>query len=345
MSSFFSEEEARCIQNEAVKAEKLGRLTDKMLEIAYDRKLFHLLVPQKYGGHQMSLPALLPILEEASAFDGSFGWTTTLGAGAGIFAAYMNPAWAGQLFQDPRTFIAGSGYPGGEGEVKGNGLSVNGYWKYATGSVHATLFTANCRLTKNEEQVIRSIALYPAEVTIHPTWCSVGLKATASNDFEVRDCTIPEERCFIIAPEESHIDDPLYRYPFTPLAVSTLAASLIGMANNFIHRACNLITKEMKETDPVQKVLEEYQSARDVFYKAIEDSWQSCLANRDDSFSDISQVSETSRYVVAKALQTSHFLYPLTGMQVLHPDTGINRAWRDLHTASQHIFLRPSFII
>lgn len=353
--SFFSETEAQKIRSESEKAERSGKWAEGMLNIAKNKRLFHLLVPRKYGGKQLSLPSLLPILEEASELDGSFGWTLTLGAGAGIFAAFMEPNLAEHLFADPSTFIAGSGFPGGVAELHDNGkLTINGYWKYASGAPRATVFTANCILSRNRKNVeidgkpvIKSVIMLPEEVIIHPTWNSYGLKATASHDFEASGLVIPPERCFTIAAESSHIDDPLYRYPFVPFAESTLAASLMGIGRNFMQRAAILITDKIKETQQsalreyVNKILKDFMEVRDEFYATIDESWQSFAANRPDSSARISQVSKLSRKVVAKTLDAAHHLYPHTGMRVLNPQTEINRAWRDLHTASQHTMLTP----
>src|SRR5690554_3880129 len=84
---FLSEKEQQLVRSEAPECEQTGTWTDALLELARDKKLFHLAVPEKLGGRQLSVAELMNVFESASHIDGSFGWTITLGAGAGVFAA------------------------------------------------------------------------------------------------------------------------------------------------------------------------------------------------------------------------------------------------------------------
>lgn len=78
-------------QEQALYAEQIGKWPKVWLDYAVENGLFHLAVAEMYGGHQLELLELMTVFEEAAKLDDSFDWTLTLAAGAGPFAAYMNP--------------------------------------------------------------------------------------------------------------------------------------------------------------------------------------------------------------------------------------------------------------
>lgn len=355
---FFTENEIARTGKEAIQAEESGSLTEWMFNLAYRKQLFHLFVPQTYGGRQCDLPEALEWLEATSWLDGSLGWTTTLGAGAGLFGAFMDPELAQSVFDDPRQFITGSGFPGGKAAIKNDGYQVSGQWKYATGIDHATLITATCYITQNGkvrqeggEPILKAMAFYSQEVNWQSNWQSYGLKGTGSHNFEVDNINIPTKRSFTIQPSASKVEGLLYKYPFDPFAQATLATSLIGMAGRFHSEAKELIlsrnnTKLQEELpEPVRTELSssqnKFREARNLLYVAVEDSWKN-LDMKDGLNQTLeSRVSDQSRVSCKKALESTQQIYPFLGMSAINPKSVINRCWRDLHTASQHMLLTP----
>lgn len=354
ISECFTDDDIAIIKKEAPKAEELGRWTNSMIDLCNRKRLFHLLVPKAFGGFQLPLPEVLPWLQSASYLDGSFGWTLTLGAGAGIFGAFMDPDLATDFFSDDEAFIAGSGFPGGKAEPTKHGYQINGYWKYISGWDHANLITASCFITKNgrissakNEPEIKAFAFYPDETMKAADWKSYGLKATGSHSIEINDVYIPEERSFTIHPEAANVDGILYQYPFEPFAQATLGISLIGIAQRFRDETRQILLSKENTTDPdslnqrFSEASAQLDEAGNKLYQCVQESWEE-LKNKGKIKSEMTDtVSKTCRKSSAIALEACQKIYPLLGMSVIHPDTAINRAWRDLHTASQHMLLSP----
>lgn len=358
ISEFFSKNEIKCIEKEAHGAEKDGQLTESMLTLIRDKELLQLFVPQAYGGLQCPLPKALKWLEATSWLDGSLGWTLTLGSGAGLFGAYMQPPFAKSIFADNNLLIAGSGFPGGKAEVQQNGYLINGEWKYATGIDHATLVTATCYLTQNgkilyedEEPVVRAFAFYPNEINWDANWKSYGLQATGSHSFKATNLHIPNERVFQIQPSATKVKGPLYRYPFEAFAHATLAISLIGMARRFLNEAEKLIRSRKELSDPeelsepiatqLKNAKRDFQDARNALYHEVEYSWEKLTETKELNKGLANRVSSQSRKSCKRTLKSTEQIYPFLGMAVIDPDSVINRCWRDMHTASQHMLLTP----
>ena len=339
---FLSEKEQQLVRSEAPECEQTGTWTDALLGLAREKKLFHLAVPEQLGGRQLSVAELMNVFESASHIDGSFGWTITLGAGAGVFAAFMEPAFAKEVFNDPGAYITGSGYPAGTAVRKGDAYEVNGSWKYATGTPHATLFTASCMIQNGSgntgEPEIRAMAFYPDEVRSLDTWHSYGLKATASHDFEVKNCRIPEERSFTMAPHPAFADAPLYRFPFEPFASATLVSSMLGIARGFMDEVngqnSNSLAKSRITAE--EKLLHQ----KEQLHEAVQTIWRAC-ENSDEIRESDSELVNTSAKKLAELCRSLCLeLYTQCGMQALPEMARINRAWRDLLTAGQHGMLR-----
>lgn len=338
---FFTPEEEDLIKQQAPKAEAAGTFTPEMLHLAERKKLFHLSVPESMGGHEMPVPDQLDFYEEASRLDGSFGWTVKLGAGAGLFSAFMNQEFARKIFSNPAAFTAGSGYPAGTAKPTGSHTYlVNGHWKYISGIHHATLFTANCVIKDNakkssDEPEIRAMAFLPDEVRKLDTWNGYGLKASASHDFKVSNLEIPEERSFVLEPRPEHEGKTLFHYPFMGYAPAAIASSILGMTLAFIdeaeeHAGQPMIFKEAQER---------LQNGRTSLHDSVSQLWQECSDTRQGSQPSVALVHDTTKSLAQTCRETALEVYKLSGMKVLDETSRFNRAWRDLMTASQHIMV------
>src|SRR5690606_6180124 len=123
-----TKEEIELIKAESDEAESIQRLTAKQLDLIYEREWFHLLVPLKIGGAEMPLPDFALFMEKLAQIDGSFAWNVNLGAGANMFAGFLDPATAKKLFSSKKTCVAGSGAVGGTAKKVEGGYVVQGNW-------------------------------------------------------------------------------------------------------------------------------------------------------------------------------------------------------------------------
>ncbi|MBC7400502.1 MAG: acyl-CoA dehydrogenase [Mucilaginibacter sp.] len=357
-SKYIDQRDADIIRAEAVEAEALGMLTQNQLQIVYSRGWFKLLVPQTYTGKQITLADLVRLQEAISWADGSTGWVVTLCSGAGWFGGFIDPEVAQQVFNSDTVCLAGSGAVGGTAEITENGYRINGSWKYASGAHHATHITANCAIKNNGvpvlnddgEQLVLPFIFDKKDVTILPAWKYIGMVATGSDAFEVKDVEVPKNRQFKIDPSAVRVDGALYHYPFLQLAEATLAVNISGIAIHFIDLCADVFSGRMNHpriTAPQKLYLidvlamanKEMNNLRKSFFKAVDASWEAITAEQTVSGELLNNVSATSRLLAITARELVDKLYPLCGLIAASTDTEINRAWRDLHTASQHSLL------
>jgi alkylation response protein AidB-like acyl-CoA dehydrogenase len=358
MEKILSNPDKQTIKEYAAISEETGELHQELLKLAYKNNWFKLFVPALYGGPGFLLPEILRLEEALSAEDGSLGWTVTLCSGAGWFAGFLDPALATEVFADKKVCFAGSGAVSGTAVVVDNGYLINGSWNYASGAMHATIFTANCVLKdangldildEKGEQQVKSFILKSNEVEIISGWSYFGLVATGSHAFKVKDLKVPLNRTFEIN-KEIKVDTPGFDYPFLQLAETTLAVNSLGMAQHFIRLAKDAFDRRsgQKRYTPAQVAFfetewircnQELKTVREQFYNTFDLSWQQLIKHGKIDVEQLLAVSKISRKLAHCSRKVADDLFPYCGLEAAKKETAINRVWRDLHTASQHSLL------
>ncbi len=352
-SQFIDKKFSAVIQQSAAEAERMKDLHPEQLKLIYENKWFKMFIPREYGGLGWSLPQVLRSEEALSWADGSTGWVVTLCGGAGWFAGFLEPTLIKQILTDEKACFAGSGASTGIANIKEDGYEVTGFWKYASGSLHATSFTANCVICKeghplrnsDGSPMVKAFLFLKDEVTLLKHWNSMGMVATASHSFEVSSLLVPSNRCFMTEGKEAVLEDPVFQYPFMQLAQTTLSVNLSGMAVRFLELCDPIFSEKMKQGNAAsapdrQHLLAsanaEMNEWRSAFYTAVEASWQACEHRQIIPQPILENVIKSSHALARRSLRLVDELYPYCGLIAADPRQEINRVWRNIHTASQH---------
>jgi alkylation response protein AidB-like acyl-CoA dehydrogenase len=350
-------EDARTLREAAPEAEALGRLAPAQLALIERRGWFRLLVPRGLGGAELALPQAVRLQEAIAEADGSCGWVVTLCAGAGWFAGFLSPVLAREVVATPGLCLAGSGAATGVAERTADGWRIKGRWAHATGAPHATHFTFNAVLHEDGRALrdasgaprVRAFIVPAAGVRVLPSWQAIGLRASASQGFEIRGLTVPDARAFDIDPAAATQPGALYRFPFGALAYATLAANLGGMARGFLRLATPLVLD--RPVGPAREPLGARPGVRaqlEAAGQALDAARGRCLELLDAAWDRIERSGtpvdeETLRDAALawarSAREAVDDIYPLCGLAAADPRTALNRAWRDLHTGTQHALL------
>jgi alkylation response protein AidB-like acyl-CoA dehydrogenase len=303
---------------------------------------------------EMDLPEFALFMEELAVVDGSFAWSVNLGAGANMFAGYLDKEVASIIFSDPKTCIAGSGAVSGIAEERGDQYYITGSWKYASGSSHANFFSLNARLINNKENDDFSSFIIPSkEVEVLDTWKTTGLRATASHDFRVDGCSVPKGYSFNLLQPSPNCTGILYHFPFQLLAEINMLVMTSGLAKRFLELVKQIsLSKLIKVEGPALSELSEFRrliearekeffAAREAVFASLSFLWNELSADNKVSLRDqqtftkqVLQAAESSRSLVDS-------LYPFMGMHTVFESSEVNRVWRDFKTASQHALISP----
>lgn len=342
----------------AAESERMARLSPELVDGLFERDLFRLWVPRSCGGHELSLPDALRVHAAAARLDGALGWTVMIGAGGGLFAAWLEQDVAQEIFGRPESVVAGSGAPTGRAERVAGGYRVTGRWRYASGAYHASVFTANCVVTEDGTPVhdargrplVRAMAFDPAQVRIAPAWDTSGMRATSSEDFTVEDMFVPERRSFSLAepPRES---GPLYRLPFEVLTELPVAAVGVGIARHALDAFASLARGKTRGDAPLAQdplVRERFAgSAAHVklaeagLERLADEAWQAACDGHTLSPGERATITAGAITIVETVRGAVDALAALAGMNAIQQDDELARARRDVHALGAHASISP----
>ncbi len=302
--------------------------------------LWNIWVPKAFGGRGMALIEGLQQLQSLARIDGSLGWTVTLCSGANFFIGNLQPEVAKELFAQPAIF-GGSGGMFGTAEKEGSSYRLNGTWRYATGAPYLTHFTLNAKIAENGvEQVNQdgspkflSFVIPASDVRIIHDWNTMGLKASATHSFEVKDVVVREEYSFVY--NQFHLPQPIFKTHFSVFADLTLWVNYVGMAEHF------LVESQAKDETRLTELKSVTSSANHQLYeiaKQVEDMTADSTEFTEPFIKEVHQAASTSVKTLSAAIIGLH---PYLGVNASREDAVLNQIFRDYFTATQHhIFTR-----
>ncbi|MBQ4915308.1 acyl-CoA dehydrogenase [Maribacter sp. MMG018] len=321
-----------------------AEFSPRVLDRIAQENLWNLWVPKSYGGLEMALPDGLRKLRELAKIDGSLGWTVTLCSGANFFIGNLQKPVADEIFKDQEKPICfgGSGGVFGVAERVGDGYVLSGTWKYATGAPFLTHFTLNAKIRENGKDIlqadgsplIRSFVIKKEEVRIIKDWNTVGLKATATDSFEVASKWVHAKYSFVY--HDVHQPHAIFKIPFGPFADLTLWVNYIGMADHFLEEAKELIGS-VEKLESLQKAIENADAAVIDFADRMHKKVAGGDRVPEAWIGDIHQKATASVQSLARAIIE---IFPGLGIRAASEGHCINLVFRDFFTATQHHIFR-----
>lgn len=313
---------------------------EEVLNWIAEENLWNLWVPKKYGGLELSLTQGLNKLQEIAKIDGSLGWTVTLCSGANYFIGNLPPEAAKELFVNSKENIClgGSGAVSGKAEKEGDYYRISGEWRYATGSFYLSHFTLNAEIYENDKAVldsvgkpeIRSFIVPKEEVEIIEDWNTMGLKASVTNSFSIRNALLHKKFSFVY--NKFYQPQDIFKIPFALFADLTLWVNYIGMAGYFLKASKNKLQGSEvwhKFDETIREINKDLMQYSKEIEKAIRD-------NREISEVTRNKIHNTAAHSVRKISGSIIEIYPFLGIRASSENMEINQLFRDYFTATQH---------
>lgn len=227
-----------------------GRLTDETVAALRSGDYFGLLVPKCFGGAEVAPVEALEIYEVISEADPSTGWVLmAANVGTGSAAGYLPPAGAEAVFGERIPVIAGQGAPRGRAEKEGDGYRLSGHWSYGSGVLHADWLHTGGMVYENGAPRLQPDTGQPeARTFIVPiehaeflgNWDVVGLRATGSIDYKLKDVYVPAE--FTHSPDalQPHQGGDLFRIGIVGMSPLGHTGVALGLGRRVLDELCTL---------------------------------------------------------------------------------------------------------
>jgi alkylation response protein AidB-like acyl-CoA dehydrogenase len=336
--------------------ERHCRLPAALIETLAGADLFRLLVPRVLGGLELDILTAVRVFEEIAKVDGSACWAVMIG-NSGLFTAWLDLETGRELIgADPRAPMGGVLAPTGRAVLVQGGYRVTGRWAFASGCEYATWLLGGCQVYDGDraqpgptgEPEVRMLYFPRAECEILDTWSAGGLRGTGSHDFQVRDVFVPRRRSFCSADAPVQTG-PLYRLPFLALLASVLPAVALGIARGAIDAVTELATTKiptasrslLRERGMVQVQLAQAEailgSGRAFLFETLSDAWADVLAETTISLHQHALLRLAATHSAACAAQAVDLMYQAGGGSSVYTSSRLERAFRDVHVATQHL--------
>ena len=316
-----------------------------------------LLLPREYGGYEVEVPTFLRVVETLATADASSAWCVFIHATSTLPVTGLSPSAASAIASDPQAVLSGVFAPRGQATLDGDGYLVRGRWAWGSGIRNANWVSVGCVLMRDGVPLTgptgapeRVSVFVPIErVQILDTWQVAGLCGTGSNDFVIEDYRAPLSHV-ASAPIPMFAARPLYRFPRFGLLSSPIAAICLGAARGAISELCALAANKVPDGSRrslanrpttqigVAQAEAAVRSARSYFYDSIEAAQHAAHAG-EPSLDQRLQIRLSTTHAVKTAASVVSAMYELGGGAALYRSSPLQRSFRDVHAATQHMMV------
>jgi len=340
---------------EIERARRLPRdLSDRFAEAGF----YRMYVPERFGGLEAAPAIAMEAVEILARADGACGWCVFIGATSGSVLASIPEASAREIFASPRTLLSGVFAPRGRAVAEEGGFRVEGQWPWGSGTQNADWVLAGCAVIRDgRPETLRNgtprsrMMIVPAsQVEFLDTWHVTGLAGTGSTDFAIRDVFVPESHAAGIGVDRA-LERPLYLFPQFGLLAMGIAAVALGLGRAAIDElvalaggktpegsARSLAARPHAQTE-VALAEAELRSARAWYYEAIEAAWEAATRAGRIEVEHRRDVRLATTHATRASAAAVDRMYTLAGGSSVYQRSPLQRIFRDVHVATQHMMV------
>lgn len=322
--------------------------------------LMTLLTPAAYGGVEADPITAMRAVEEIGRADGSAGWLALNGSFEAALLGWLSAgAIEGMRASNPELRVVGATLAQGTACEVDGGYRVDGRWDFVSGVMHANWVLGGVRVLEGPggAQRVRAdgepetrIAFFPrAHGTVIDAWDTMGMRGTGSHDFVIEDEFVPAERTMSFD-ESSPFPGPRYREPyFGTWGWALHGANALGIARGALddlsdlaaRRASKMSSTLLRDRPTVQSATGEAEAivraARAFLFEAVEAAWAAASSGAADAPIRNAEARLALTHAVHESLRAVDLLWDAAGTNVIFREHHIERAFRDLNVAKQHI--------
>jgi alkylation response protein AidB-like acyl-CoA dehydrogenase len=341
--------------------ERNRRLPAEVADALVAGGFFRMLVPASLGGGECDPATFVATVEELSRADAAAGWCIAACATSGMVGAYLDEAAAREVFGDAGSVSGGVFAPRGRAQGTPKGYSISGRWAFASGVDHCDWLMGGCfvledgapRMIAEGRPDIR-LALFPAdEVDVLDTWNVSGLRGTGSHDMEVHEVVVPVERTTSLLTDAPLEQGPLYAFPVFGLLALSIAGVALGIARAALEeigelagaKTPTLSARRLAERPATQagvaRAEASLRAARELLFAEIERGWAQARLEGEVSVARRAALRLAATHATTASAGVVDAAYELGGGSSIYEASPLQRHFRDVHAATQHMLVGP----
>lgn len=341
--------------------EDLGMLTDDVASKLKGTGIVRMLQPVKYGGYETHPVDFMKAVLAAGSADSATGW---VGGVVGVHPhelAQADDRLQQELWKDdPDTWVASPYAPMGVGTPVEGGFRFTGHWKFSSGTDHCQWvmiggFVANPDGTPNRSD-IRHFCLPRKDYEIvQDSWDVLGLRGTGSKDLLVKDVFVPDYRVIDTAEITAGtagrtlgLENPLYGIPRGVMFAGAITTSTLAIAQGALAASIAFtrqrtgITGAATKSDPYQlaalgSAAADIQASVNHVLNDFSRVYDIAAMGKVVPLDTKIEIRRNQARATHRALAAVDDLFLHAGGASLHMDQPLQRFWRDMHAAMNHI--------
>lgn len=342
--------------------EKLRRLPQDVADKMAAAGLYRLCAPLAAGGLDVGVRALCETVEILAGGNASAAWCSFIASTSHLNMAGASEAFRAGVGEDPGLILAGVFSPSGTATVRSrggvDGYVINGHWRWGSGCRNAhwisgALVEVDADGEPVDGSIVSRVFLRPDEIEIHDTWHVSGLRGSGSNDFSATDRWVPAERIVVNTGQTVHREHPVFRFPIFGVLGLPIGAIALGMARASLDEVAavaktktpsgsrrTLAMRPKVHFDYAQAETE-LRAARSLFYATVDEVWAKALVGPTDVGDRVS-IRTANNHALQTSIAVIDRMYSIVGGTSVFETSPLQRHFRDVHTASQHMMVADS---
>jgi alkylation response protein AidB-like acyl-CoA dehydrogenase len=333
-------------------------LVDELL----DEGLLGMCLPRALGGGEARPAEMVCALEELARADAATAWCAMVASTSSLLGAYLPQREAELIFAGGRNVSGGVFAPRGRAERRDGAYVVDGRWSFVSGVTHCDWVLGGCVVHDGDEPALLAdggvdvrLALMPIEaVEVIDTWSVSGLRGTASHDMTAVAQVVPAARVVSLFSDRPLHAGALYAFPLFGLLAIGIASVALGIARGAIDDLASLAgaktpaagRKTLAERATVQAQVARAEAAlraaRGLVLGEVGAAWTA--AARAGAMSEqhrlgLRLAASHATEVAAEVVTT---MYHAGGGTSIYDSSMLQRRFRDVHVATQHMMVAPA---
>jgi 3-hydroxy-9,10-secoandrosta-1,3,5(10)-triene-9,17-dione monooxygenase len=346
--------------------EKLGKLSDKTVELLRSAGVIRLLQPKEFGGYSAHPREFAEAVMAVARHDGAAGWVCGVVGVHPWELAQMDPRLAHQVWdENPDTWIASPYMPNGIADPVDGGYVLSGRWPFSSGSDHCSWDFLGALVGNGKGKPAGPISVLHVVLPrsdyeiIDGTWDVIGLAGTGSKDVVVQEAFIPAYRTIHqeavqegSAAEAVGLTDTLYKLPFSSMFPLGITAAVIGICEGALalhlgqQRDRVAVTGVQVRDDPyvlyaAGEAAAEIAASRVQLIDGISRLYDLVEAGKPVTLEDRADVRRNQVRCAWRAVSALDEIFARSGGNAIRRSNPLQRYWRDAHVGLQHMIHVP----
>jgi alkylation response protein AidB-like acyl-CoA dehydrogenase len=338
------------VEAHADRAERERRLPRPVVDALAEAGLMRMCVPAAYGGPEADPATVVEAIAGVSEADGSAGWCSMIASTTSSMATFLAPECAAEIYGDPVGVTGGTLAPNGRAEPVEGGHVVSGRWQWGSGTAHCQWILGGAL---SPDGTVRLMYAPAREVELIDTWHTAGLRGTGSGDFRFDGVFVPDGRCVAPFTPRPTVDSPLGRLPTFTLLAAGVAAVTLGIARRAIDELVALAqgkTPQFSSRTLAASALAQLDvaraegalgGARGYLVDELGRTWETILTGDHVDVLQRARVRVAAGHAAAEAARAVDLAYHAAGGSAVFTSSPLQRCFRDVHTATQHLMVQP----